>query len=351
MKGLYVLGGRRKQALLRTQEEWRAYGGALILELDLETGASRVRVDYETPPDARPGPDSSVLFTAGSLCGDKLYACTSTEVLVYQLPQFSVLSYVSLPCFNDLHHVCPTAEGHLLAVSTGLDMVVEFTRQGEVLREWNVLGEDPWGRFSRDIDYRKVATTKPHRSHPNYVFHLGDDIWVTRFEQRDAVCLTRPGGRIAIDVERVHDGHVRGEWIYFTTVDGQVVIVDRKTLRVSTVVDLKRIDNEGQEPLGWCRGLWIVDESKVWVGFGRVRHTQFMQNLNWMRRALRRLERPTHLALYDLAARHCLQEIDLETWGMNAVFSIFPAVESGRGQDQPDEETSTERLAEVRRQP
>jgi hypothetical protein len=37
-------------------------------------------------------------------------------------------------------------------------------------------------------------------------------------------------------------------------------------------------------------------------------------------------EKPTHLALYDLATRQCLQEIDLESCGMNVVFSVFPAV-------------------------
>lgn len=80
-------------------------------------------------------------------------------------------------------------------VNTGLDMVVRVTPEGRVLEEWDVLLEPAWQRFSRDIDYRKIVSTKPHRSHPNFVFELGDEVWVTRFEQRDAICLTAPQKR------------------------------------------------------------------------------------------------------------------------------------------------------------
>ena len=331
VKELYIVGGRQKARLLKEHDEWDLYESALVLQVSLETNKSSVCVEYGTPLEARPNANSSVLFKAGSQRGDQLYVCTSTEVLVYKVPQFKLVSYVSLPCFNDLHHVCPTADGNLLVANTGLDMVVEFTREGEVLRQWNVLGEEPWARFSREVDYRKVATTKPHRSHPNYVFQLGSDIWVTRFEQRDAVCLTRSTQPIALRTERVHDGHVEGNWIYFTTVNGTLIVVDRKTLQVSNVVDLKQIDNECHALLGWCRGLMVLDEARVWVGFTRVRKTKFMENLNWVKHVFHDVEKPTHIALYDLSARKCLKEIDLEQHGMNIVYSISPAVESPGG--------------------
>ncbi len=67
---------------------------------------------------------------------------------------------------------------------------MEVTPEGEILREWSVIGEDTWARFSRQIDYRKVPTTKPHRSHPNFAFLLEGDIWTTRCDQKDAICLT-----------------------------------------------------------------------------------------------------------------------------------------------------------------
>jgi hypothetical protein len=327
--GLYVLGGRqRKSSLTQTAPEEALYESALILEIDPETQESKVCVEYKSPPEVRASAESSILFKAGTLEGDNLYTCTSTEVLVYELPEFKLQCYVSLPCFNDLHHVCPTADGHLVVANTGLDMVVEFTCQGEVLRQWNVLGEDVWGRFSPDIDYRKVASTKPHRSHPSYVFRLGPDIWVTRHRQSDVLCLTRHDARINVGLEKMHDGHVEGDRIYFTTVDGNVVIVDRNTLQVTEVVDLKQIDNERRALLGWCRGLMIVDQTKFWVGFTRVRKTKFMENINWVKHVFRDFDKPTHITLYDISARKILREIDLEPHGINVVFSIFQAPES-----------------------
>jgi hypothetical protein len=325
MTNLYVTGGRQKKRILKNEEEWNLYERALIFRLDPATLSCETCVDYVTPPGVRPSGETSILFKGGTLEDGRLYVCTSTEALVYAVPEFNRVGYVSLPCFNDLHHVSPTREGALLAVSTGLDMVVEFSPKGVVSREWGVLGTDPWTRFSKQVDYRLVATTKPHRSHPNFVFQIDQDIWVTRFVQRDAICLTHPCQRIEIGVEKPHDGLVRGDKIYFTTVDGHLVIVDKKTLQVAEVVDLNLIDNERHALLGWCRGLCVVDEKLVWVGFTRVRKTKFKENINWVKHAFRATEKPTHIALYDLAARKRLQEVDLEPYGMNLIFGIFPA--------------------------
>jgi hypothetical protein len=257
---------------------------------------------------------------------DRLYACTSTEVLIYQLPDFRLLQYISLPCFNDLHHVCPTKEGTLLVAVTGLDMVIELGTEGKLIREWSVISEDPWQRFSRDVDYRTVATTKPHRSHPNHVFQLGDEIWVTRFEQRDAISLSRPGRRIDIAIQRPHDGCLFGESIYFTTVDGQVLVASQKTLEVEKVYNLTKMQAANQQTLGWCRGILPVDERLVWVGFTRIRPTKFRENLAWVKGGVsnRQIHRPTHLGLYDLEENVCLDEIALEPHGVGIVFSLYP---------------------------
>jgi hypothetical protein len=323
---LYVLGGRQRKPTLNVTEEWNQYEAALILEVDTRTGSAQVRSEYKTPPAARATDRSSALFKSGALVGDKMYTCTSTEVLVYDLPRFTVANYVSLPCFNDLHHVVPDSVGNLLVTSTGLDLVVNLDRSGTVLQEWNVLGENPWGKFSRDVDYRKVESTQPHRSHPNFVFELDDKIWVTRFEQRDAICLNEPRKRIDIAIEAPHDGHVRGNYIYFTTVDGHLVIAGRDSLRVERTVDLAAM-NGRELLLGWCRGLLCVDPDKFWVGFTRIRRTKLQENLMWLNHTFRNrlLKKPTHIALYDISAATCLREINLEDHGMNVVFDILPA--------------------------
>jgi hypothetical protein len=328
MAGLYVLGARQRNLLVKSEEEWNLYESALILRLDTETGEVRTCVEYQSPAEARAHDNSSNVFKAGTLIGNTLYACTSTEVLIFQLPEFKQIGYVSLPCFNDVHHVTPSSDGNLLAASTGLDMVVKFTPAGKVLEQWNVLGEDPWTRFSRETDYRKVESTKPHKSHPNFVFELDGEVWVTRFRQRDAIALSGSGKRVDIAVQTPHDGLVHGEHIYFTTVDGRVVIANRRTLKVDEIIDLKPIDGQ-KSLLGWCRGLLPVDERKIWVGFTRVRKTNLQENVLWVKHIFREgmTVKPTHISLYDIAEKQCLQEFDLEPHGMNIVFSIFPAVD------------------------
>ena len=326
MEMLYVTGGRQRTRLLKTEEEWNLYERALILRIDKEGNRSDVCVDYQSPPEAHAADGTpSFLFKTATLRGSTLYACTSTELLIYKVPEFERIGYVSLPCFNDLHHVCPSTRGSLLVANTGLDMVVELTPEGKILREWNVLGGDPWERFSREKDYRKVGTTKPHFSHPNHVFEIATDIWVTRGQQGDAACLTQPNQRIAISSVGVHDGHPSDGRLYFSTVDGTIVIVDQKTFQIVEVVDLKAIHNSGEAPLGWCRGLLLVDNKTVWVGFTRIRKTKFKENINWVKHAFHDVERPTRIALYDIAAKKCLKEIDLEKHGMNVLFSVLPA--------------------------
>jgi len=326
MGGLYILGARQRNLLLRKEEEWNLYESALILHLDTSTGEVRTCVDYKSPPETTANHHSSSVFKSGTLIGDTLYTCTSTEVLIFKLPEFKQMSHISLPCFNDLHHVTPGPDGNLLVANTGLDMVIKLTPQGEVLDEWSVLEEEPWARFSRTIDYRKVDSTKPHQSHPNFVFQLNSEIWVTRFMQRDAICLNGNRRRIEIGLQFPHDGLLRGNRIYFTTVDGKIVIANRQTLRVDEIIDLRSI-SDGEKALGWCRGLLPVDERQVWAGFTRVRKTKFAENILWARNILRDgvREKRTRIALYDIGEKRCLQIFDLEQHGMNIVFSIFPA--------------------------
>jgi hypothetical protein len=325
---LYVLGGKQRKLLLKQEEEWNLYESALILKLDTQSGSVQTCVEYRTPPDARAHEDASILFKSGTRVGDILYACTNTEVLVFKLPQFQILSYVSLTCFNDVHHVVPSHDGTLLAATTGLDMVVRFTPRGELLEEWSVLQEPPWQRFSRTIDYRKVESTKPHQSHPNFVFELGQNVWVTRLRQRDAICLTDPGKgkRIDLALESPHDGFVRGKEIFFTLVDGRVVVANADTLMVDRVVDLKTM-NDPNALLGWCRGVLPLQDGKLWVGFTRVRKTRIRENILWVKHVFRQgmIERATHIGLYDVAQQRCLQEFDLEAHGMNIVFSVLSA--------------------------
>ena len=91
-------------------------------------------------------------------------------------------------------------------------------------------------------------------------------------EQRDAVGLTRPTLPIVIGLESVHDGHVEENWIYFATVDTNLILVDRNTLEVSNVVDLKFIARlKSLENLNWVKHAFHDVESPHMLRFTTYR--------------------------------------------------------------------------------
>ncbi|HUA13989.1 MAG TPA: hypothetical protein VMG31_01730 [Verrucomicrobiae bacterium] len=332
MSKLYVLGGRQRKVGLKAptfRDEWYLYEAALILEVDTEAGTARTCVEHETPREKRAGDQRAGNFHSGALIGDRLYTCTMTEILIYRVPQFEQVGYISLPCFNDLHHVTPARDGDLLVVSTGLDMVFKVKLSGDVVKEWCVIDEVPWSRFSRAVDYRTVITTRPHQSHPNFTFELEGETWVTRFEQGDAISLNGSGKRIATGVYRPHDGLVCGDRVLFTGVEGKIVIANRRTLAIEETIDLRKIQDRDKGILpAWCRGLLPIDEKTIWVGFTRIRQTLLRENVRWVKTVLQEgtVAKPTQIALFDIVERRCLQAIDLEPHGMHTVFGIFPAL-------------------------
>jgi hypothetical protein len=319
---LYVVGGRQRapRSVLDQEDAWQGYDRGLILRVDPATGAVDPVFTYTSPEDAV-AEDGAVSLQASSLHNGRLYTCTETEVMIYALPAFEQLAYVSLPCFNDVHHVRPSERGNILVANAGLELVLELTEDGEIVEAFNVLGEDPWAAYDPKVDYRKIST-KPHRAHPNYVFQLGDEPWATRFEQGDAVSLLDTSRRIEISSERIHDGLLHDGRLYFTTVDGTIVVVDAETLRTVERIDLTTFHDD-RALLGWCRGVH-VDGGLLWVGFSRIRPTRFRANVAWAARGFRH-SKPTHIACYDLARRECVVEIDLEPARLSALYSILPA--------------------------
>jgi len=325
---LYIVGGRQKKRFVRPDDAEHRFESAVIIRFDTETQSSQQVVDYKTLGNAKADSEASNLFTSSTLQGRKLYTCTYTEVLIFEVPLFKQVGYISLPSFNALHHVSPTRNGTLLIANTGLDMVVETTLEGVVLREWNVLGDDPWKRFFQDVDYRKVLSTKPHQSHPNFVFQIGDHVWVTRFHQRDALCLTQPKQNIALSLGFPHDGLLYGGMLYFTTVDGHLIEADPNSFQVTSTWDLRALRGDPRAILGWCRGVAFIEGGRVWIGFTRIRKSSALENLNWIKHGFSEVDTPTHIALFDLAENRFLRQIDLESHGVNILFSIHPIADS-----------------------
>ena len=187
--------------------DWYEYERGLILEVDPASGSVERRVAYESPPGSRVDEDPVVLFKSATLVGDTLYACTQTELLLYRVlisPPPATSACPASTTSTTSGRRPTTACSWQSPASTRSSSSSGTGRSGA---EWGVIeGEGPWDRFDPAVDYRLVRTTKPHHAHPNHVFQIGDEVWATRFEQRDAVSLTQPGRRIAIDLERPHDG-------------------------------------------------------------------------------------------------------------------------------------------------
>src|SRR5690348_3863442 len=280
MAKFYIVGGRTRPNAHKPPD-FLGFENGLILSLDSESGAVRQEATWVSPSENCPSDKPSFLFKAGTLTPRYLWVCSQTEILAYAIPDFRLAKLISLPIFNDVHHVTPTKRNTLLAAITGLDMVAEIAPDGRVINEWDALGEPLWSRFDRATDYRKVATTQPHRSHPNFVFEYNEDIWVTRCEQKDAISLTGAPRRIDVGQGLPHDGCVFGPNVYFTTVNGFVVVADEQR-RIATI-DLNEIlpDPDGLA-LGWCRGIKILSEEEMIVGFTRIRRTKLQENLKWM---------------------------------------------------------------------
>lgn len=324
VRDLYVVGGRQGELrpITAGNGNWNGYHEGVILRVTPSTQAWEECLTYVSPPEVYSPEESAITFQAGAIQDNLLYICTQTEVMVYELPAFKRIAYFSLPIFNDLHHARPTPTGDLLLANAGLEMVIHATLNGEICNVWNVLGEEPW-QLKSDVDYRKVST-KPHHSHPNYLFYIGSEPWATRFHQGDAICLTNPEKRIEISKERIHDGVVHEGKVYFTSVSGSIYIADTSTLKVERVINLSEMHPEGTL-LGWCRSLY-VDGDRIWVGFSRIRPTKWRENVTWVVRGFKHVQ-PTHIGCYDLVKGECVEEVNLEPMGLNAVYSIFPAVE------------------------
>ena len=334
MAKFYIVGGRTKPDAYKLPE-FHGYKNALILSLDTETGAVSEEASWTSPSENCPTDKPSFVFKAGTLTPKHLWVCSQTEVLAYSVPDFRLSKLISLPYFNDLHHVTPTKRNTLLVAVTGLDLVVEITTDGQTVNEWSAFEGPVWDRCDRFVDYRKISTTKPtrpHRAHANFVFEYQNDIWTTRCDLQDAISLSGPQRRIQIGKEYVHDGHVVGDKVLFTTVDGFIVFANGE--RVVRMIDLNEVlpDPYGRA-LGWCRGIKVLSDDEFVVGFTRIRPTKVLERVNWLLDRARlavpaiptKQFAPTRVVCISAKRNEKLWEVNLEDCGMNAVFSIHDA--------------------------
>jgi hypothetical protein len=308
--------------------EGKYYGCAKLLALDVETGATEHLLSISEGNANFPDVHPNLEFTAGAVEGDRLWLPTDTEIRCYSYPALQLERVYSHPCFHNVHSVAVRGD-ELWVTSTGLDHVVVLSKEdGSVRRIVNAEGKPAWHRFSAEEDYRKVHSTRPHDCHPNYVFWLEDRAWVTRCTQEDAVLLDDPTQRIEVSGSHrpisVHDGHVEDGRIYFTTVDGCIMIADAGERRVVEELQLSTLDGFGGLR-GWCRGLYIEGDL-CYVGFSRLRKTKRVERLHWVGKLLQRgtpVEECSVLAI-DLRRRRIVRDYRLPVGSMDAIYGVLP---------------------------
>lgn len=326
---LIIVGGKNRSSA-HSQLEWARHEAGIVARLNLGSGKFEKLLEYSGNKNFLPDdPLAAVTFKAGTLLGKELWACTTTELLSINLDSCEIVKRLSHPSFNDLHHVVPNpfqAHNTLLVANTGLDMCQEIDLKQNIVNEWSVIKGGGWDKYDRDIDYRKVESTKPHLSHPNYVFTIDQEIWATRFLQKDAICLTDARQRpFVLEHGNIHDGIVRGGVVWFTSVNGYVSAFDIHTRERLIDINLN-VFHSHEKLLGWCRAVEIVDDDHLAVGYSRLRPTKFRENIKWLtyktgfRSNAGTL--PTRIEIINFKKRTLEGSFDVEPIGLNAVFSV-----------------------------
>ena len=298
--------------------EGHIYGRACIEVIDWGTRRSVKSIEYVPPPENL-AEGLSVRFAGGCSYQGKWYQTSGTELIIYDTTEWSVERVISHPSFHDLHGVA-VVDDVIAIANTGLDMVQFLDASGEIVREVNVASVPTWERFDRNTDYRRVVSTKPHEIHPNHVFQIDGQWWVTRCLKQDAVNLEDPADRIEIPVGQPHDGLIRGDFIYFTTTNGHVVIANIASRKVEDVVDLSQLNPAGPT-IGWCRGL-EVDGDAAYVGFTRIRSSKWSDTFRVVADALRG-NRNTHIDRIDLKRKILVDTMDFDRRGSGAIFTLM----------------------------
>ncbi|HEY4035046.1 MAG TPA: hypothetical protein VGL94_13885 [Ktedonobacteraceae bacterium] len=122
---------------------------------------------------------------------------------------------VSLPMFNMLHSLSRSQRGYLVA-STGLDAILEFTQEGEMLWSWwatdHGFGQTPTGEpriVDKEADHRGITYgTLAQTTHVNSAAELPDGtVLATLFHQGMVIAIDRESGDWQPVLEGLHHPH------------------------------------------------------------------------------------------------------------------------------------------------
>jgi hypothetical protein len=324
MEFIVTMGIPRKD---NKEGEGHRYGKAVLQIVDWETKALKKEITYE-PARMHIGSGLSRQYKGGCLYRGRFYVVTNTEVLVYDTNDWSLQAVVSLKNFNDLHGV-HVDDDHIYVCNTGLEIVQVFDHDFRLIDEINMATTPTYDRFDQAADYRMIATTKPHETHINHIFCLDDEKWVTRGLLTDAIKLhdakerfdLQQVGRGPNDRVICHDGIVRDERIYFTTVNGHIVAFDIHSRKQILDIDAREVVGQAGYGLGWVRGLEVIG-NRAFLGTTKIRSSTFKEYTRWIVYGEER-KMPSSILEIDMDQLTVRDVYQLENYEGHAIYSII----------------------------
>jgi len=306
-KRVFVTGGT-----LNPKSDKAKYGSALVLEIELSSNKKpKIIRALSFQPDVKNKnytSSTNVIFKSASIYNDSLYIPTETEIKKVDIKTMTIVDSYSSPSFNDLHHVF-RRDNVLHIANTGLDCVCHLNMSDNSITHSETV-DGSISRYNNITDFRELASTKPHLSHPNYCFELDGKLWVTRCDFMDAVCIDSPDKRIFIGDGLVHDGVVFGKYVYFTTVNGHIKLYDKQTMSLHCAINISVLDVRLD---GWFRGIRPIDNGIVIIAMSKSRKSKRMSKKS----------RGSLLILVDIYKKKILQTWGVGSLGLDAIFSVI----------------------------
>lgn len=306
-------------------EEGFRFDGAVIQVIDWEK-KSVVREIKFTSPEENIGNGLSRQFKGASIYNGNYFVVTNTEVLIYEMQDWQVKKVITHPLFNDLHGVLATQD-HIHVCNTGLEMIQSVDYEGNILNEINLASTPTFERFDRDIDYRQVASTKPHEVHVNHLFLLDGSLWATLGTQRKAVNVNDFSDQLVFDnlfmegqMILCHDGIVKNDNVIFTTVNGHLIIMNWRENKVVCDIDFSEL-NFNNRAFGWMRGMEIVDDS-VFIGLTKLRNSKFKEYTNWFLKN-EKIIMPSSVIEYSMKKEKIVDWYEIENNNGSAIYTII----------------------------
>ena len=180
---------------------------------------------------------------------------------------------VSSPLFNALHSISRTQRGYLVA-STGLDLILEFKRDGEVLWSWWATDHGfevtPTGRrrvLDKSADHRAVQYgTLGQTTHVNSAAELPDGrVLASLFHQGSVIVIDRETGKWQPVLEGLDHPHAvrildRTHFTVADTVHGRALLV-----RINGTGERGQVEEEIDAGTSWLQDCRYDDEHESWI--------------------------------------------------------------------------------------